>query len=65
MKLVSVVGGLVAIALLMGFKSATVKDEEAQSYIISAKNFTLLKNNLKELGATPTHELKNHRFFCC
>ena len=58
MKLVSVVGGLVAIALLMGFKSATVKDEEAQSYIISAKNFTLLKNNLKELGATPTHELK-------
>ena len=57
-KFVSVVGSLIAFALLMGFNSATANDEQAQSYIISAKNFTLLKNNLKELGATPTHELK-------
>ena len=57
-KFVSLVGGLIAVALLMGFNSATANDEQAQSYIISAKNFTLLKNNLKELGATPTHELK-------
>lgn len=57
-KLISVAGSILTLVMLMGFKSAVVKDEEAQSYIISAKNFTLLKNNLKELGATPTHELK-------
>ncbi|WP_085296731.1 S8 family peptidase [Cognaticolwellia mytili] len=57
-KLISVAGSILTLVVLMGFKSAAVKDEEAQSYIISAKNFILLKNNLKELGATPTHELK-------
>ena len=57
-KLISVLGGVFAIALLMGFKSSVENNSKAQSYIISAKNFLLLKSNLKEIGATPTHELK-------
>jgi len=56
-KLLLISGSLIASALLMGFKSTTLEANEVQSYIISAKNFTLLKENLKELGATPTHEL--------
>lgn len=57
-KLISVLGGVFAIALLIGFKSSAENNSKAQSYIISAKNFLLLKSNLKEVGATPTHELK-------
>ena len=57
-KIISVVGGLITVALLMGFASSADKGEGVKSYIISAKNFTLLKDNLKELGAIPTHELK-------
>jgi serine protease AprX len=56
-KLLLISGSLIAAALLMGFKSTILEANEVQSYIISAKNFTLLKENLKELGATPTHEL--------
>ena len=44
--------------MLMGFKVADNKNESVKSYIISAKNFSLLKTNLKELGAHPSHELK-------
>jgi len=57
-KLVSICGGLITVALLMGFKATTAKVDETQSYIISAKNLNLLKDNLKQLGVTPTHELK-------
>jgi serine protease AprX len=42
----------------MGLKVTICEDNPLQSYIISAKNFTLLKANLKELGVTPSHELK-------
>ncbi len=58
MKALLISGGLIAVSLLMGFKAITSEDNELQSYIISAKNFTLLKENLKQLGVTPSHELK-------
>ena len=57
-KVFLISGGLITISLLMGFKATTPEDNELQSYIISAKNFTLLKENLKQLGVTPSHELK-------
>lgn len=57
-KILLISGGLITISLLMGFKTTTSEDNELQSYIISAKNFTLLKENLKQLGVTPSHELK-------
>lgn len=56
-KLLSICSGLFVVALLMGFKASSNSEVSAQSYIISAKNVTLLKNNLRELGVTPTHEL--------
>jgi serine protease AprX len=56
-KLLLISGGLIAAALLVVFKSTTLEANGVQSYIISAKNFTLLKENLKGIGATPTHEL--------
>ncbi len=57
-KVLLISSGLITVLLLMGFKATTLKDNELQSYIISAKNFTLLKENLKILGVTPSHELK-------
>lgn len=57
-KLLSVIGGMLSITLLMGFKSTVVTDDKPLSYIISAKDLSLLKSNLKTLGAIPTHELK-------
>lgn len=58
MKVLLISGGVIAVSLLMGFKANSLEDNQLQSYIISAKNFTLLKANLKELGVTPSHELK-------
>lgn len=57
-KFFSIVAGVLTFAMLIGFKSSAIVDEATQSYIISAKNFTLLKNNLKALDVQPTHELK-------
>ena len=57
-KLFSIMAGLFTLAMLIGFKSTAKTDDAVQSYIISAKNFTLLKNNLKALGVLPSHELK-------
>ena len=54
----SIVVGLFTLAMVIGFKSVADTDKVAKSYIISAKNFSVLKNNLKALGVTPTHELK-------
>lgn len=56
-KRLSIIVGVLSIGLLMGFKSTEVTDDKALSYIISAKNLSLLKSNLEELGAIPTHEL--------
>ncbi len=58
MKVLLISGGVIAVSLLMGFKASNLEANELKSYIISAKNFTLLKANLKELGVTPSHELK-------
>jgi len=57
MKVLLISGGVIAVSLLMGFKATISEDNQLQSYIISAKNFTLLKANLKQLGVTPSHEL--------
>ena len=54
----SIIAGLFTLAMVIGFKSVADTDKVAKSYIISAKNFSVLKNNLKALGVTPTHELK-------
>lgn len=50
------------LGLLAGVKSALSNVEleqyqETKSYIISAKNYSLLKSTLEKLGAKPTHEL--------
>ena len=58
LTLFSIIAGLLTIALLMVFKSTANNNDVTQSYIISANDFTLLKNNLKELGVMPSHELK-------
>ncbi|WP_241238876.1 S8 family peptidase [Colwellia sp. Arc7-635] len=41
----------------MGFSSVAENDKEMNSYIISAKNLVVLKDNLKKMGVKPSHEL--------
>ena len=43
--------------MLMGFSSVAENDKEMNSYIISAKNLVVLKDNLKKMGVKPSHEL--------
>jgi len=43
--------------VLMGFSSVAENDKEMNSYIISAKNLVVLKDNLKKMGVKPSHEL--------
>jgi serine protease AprX len=54
----SIIAGVFTLAMVIGFKSVANTDETSKSYIISAKNFSVLKDNLKALGVIPTHELK-------
>tara|TARA_R110002050_G_scaffold291873_2_gene446751 strand:- start:83 stop:1918 length:1836 start_codon:yes stop_codon:yes gene_type:complete len=56
-KLLSICSGLFLVVLLMGFKASSNTVVDVQSYIISAKNYALLKSNLKALGVKPSHEL--------
>ncbi len=61
-KLLIIVSIVISLGLLAGFKSALnnveiEKVQESKSYIISAKNYALLKLTLKKLGVKPTHEL--------
>ena len=56
-KLLSICSGLFLVVLLMGFKASSNTAVDVQSYIISAKNYALLKSNLKALGVKPSHEL--------
>lgn len=54
----SIIAGVFTLAMFIGFKSVANTAETSKSYIISAKNFSVLKDNLKALGVIPTHELK-------
>lgn len=43
--------------LVVGFKYSPKTSGKAISYIVSAKDYSLLKTNLKKLGVMPSHEL--------
>lgn len=56
-KPLSIVSLVISTVVLMGFSSVAENDKEMNSYIISAKNLVVLKDNLKKMGVKPSHEL--------
>jgi serine protease AprX len=56
-KAFSIVSVIISAVMLMGFSTVSDNKDEVSSYIISAKNLSLLKANIEKLGVKPTHEL--------
>ncbi|SEL94300.1 serine protease AprX [Colwellia chukchiensis] len=58
LKLVAIFATLIFLTGLLSVSATKASSAQAQSYIISAKSLSQLKANLKQLGVTPSHELK-------
>ncbi|WP_077285225.1 S8 family peptidase [Cognaticolwellia aestuarii] len=56
-KPLSIVSLVISVVMLTGFMSVAKENNSKSSYIISAKNFVVLKDNLKKMGVKPSHEL--------
>ena len=56
-KPLSIFSLVMSTVMLMGFTAVPEETEQVGSYIISAKNLVVLKDNLKKMGVKPSHEL--------